>query len=360
MATCYNFSAGPAMLPASVMQQAQTELRDWQGSGTSVMEVSHRGPAFMAVAAQAEADLRDLLAIPDDYTVLFLQGGASGQFAMVPLNLRSPQGCADYYLTGAWSEKAIAEARRHLAVRVVADMHEHQFTRLPLVDAVTFNPQADYVHYTPNETIHGVEFGYIPETGDIPLVADFSSSILSAPLPVERFGVIYAGAQKNIGPAGLTLVIIRNDLLGRVGEQVPAMMQYALQAEQGSMYNTPPTFAWYLAGLVFAWLKAQGGLQAMAAINQRKSAALYAAIDQSDFYHNAVDPDCRSRMNIPFTLADTRLDKTFLAEAEQAGLLALKGHRLVGGMRASLYNAMPEAGVQALISFMAEFERRHG
>ncbi len=348
------------MLPVPVMQQAQAELCDWQGSGTSVMEISHRGPAFLALAAQAEADLRDLLAIPDHYTVLFLQGGASSQFAMVPLNLRSPNGCADYYLTGTWSDKAITEARRHLSVQVVADMREHQFTQLPAADSVSFSPQADYVHYTPNETIHGVEFSYIPETGDIPLVADFSSSILSGPLPVERFGIIYAGAQKNIGPAGLTLVIIRNDLLGCAGARVPAMFQYALQAEQGSMYNTPPTFAWYLAGLVFTWLKAQGGLQVMAAINQRKADALYAAIDQSDFYRNAVAPGCRSRMNIPFALANTRLDKTFLAEAEQAGLRALKGHRLVGGMRASLYNAMPEAGVQALISFMIEFERRYG
>ncbi|MEL6710253.1 MAG: 3-phosphoserine/phosphohydroxythreonine transaminase [Pseudomonadota bacterium] len=357
---CYNFSAGPAMLPEPVMRQAQAELCDWQASGTSVMEVSHRGSAFMAMAAQAEADLRDLLAIPNHYTVLFLQGGASSQFAMVPLNLRSPAGCADYYLTGAWSEKAIKEARRHMPVQVVADMRDCQFTRLPAADQVVFSPQADYVHYTPNETIHGVEFGYIPQTGDVPLVADFSSSILSGPLPVEQFGIIYAGAQKNIGPAGLTLVIIRNDLLGRAGKQVPAMLQYALQAEQGSMYNTPPTFAWYLAGLVFAWLKAQGGLQVMADLNRRKSDALYAAIDRSDFYQNTVKTNCRSRMNIPFTLADTCLDQVFLAEAEQAGLRALKGHRLVGGMRASLYNAMPEAGVQALISFMAEFERRYG
>ncbi len=342
------------------MRQAQAELCDWQASGTSVMEVSHRGSAFMAMAAQAEADLRDLLAIPNHYTVLFLQGGASSQFAMVPLNLRSPAGCADYYLTGAWSEKAIKEARRHMPVQVVADMRDCQFTRLPAADQVVFSPQADYVHYTPNETIHGVEFGYIPQTGDVPLVADFSSSILSGPLPVEQFGIIYAGAQKNIGPAGLTLVIIRNDLLGRAGKQVPAMLQYALQAEQGSMYNTPPTFAWYLAGLVFAWLKAQGGLQVMADLNRRKSDALYAAIDRSDFYQNTVKTNCRSRMNIPFTLADTCLDQVFLAEAEQAGLRALKGHRLVGGMRASLYNAMPEAGVQALISFMAEFERRYG
>lgn len=342
------------------MRQAQAELCDWQASGTSVMEVSHRGSAFMAMAAQAEADLRDLLAIPNHYTVLFLQGGASSQFAMVPLNLCGPAGCADYYLTGAWSEKAIKEASRHLSVQVIADMRDYQFTRLPAADQVVFSPQADYVHYTPNETIHGVEFGYIPQTGDVPLVADFSSSILSGPLPVEQFGIIYAGAQKNIGPAGLTLVIIRNDLLGRAGKQVPAMLQYALQAEQGSMYNTPPTFAWYLAGLVFAWLKAQGGLQVMADLNRRKSDALYAVIDQSDFYQNTVETNCRSRMNIPFTLADTCLDQVFLAEAEQAGLRALKGHRLVGGMRASLYNAMPEAGVQALISFMAEFERRYG
>ena len=356
----YNFSAGPAMLPAAVLQQAQAELRDWQGIGTSVMEISHRGQAFMAMVEQAEADLRSLMAIPDHYKVLFLQGGASSQFAMVPLNLRSASGCADYYVTGAWSVKAVAEAKRHMPVQVVADTGSQQFTTLPDSSLVAVSPNADYVHYTPNETIHGVEFAAIPETGEVPLVADFSSSILSAPLDVSRFGIIYAGAQKNIGPAGLTLVIIREDLLGRARDDVPAMFNYAIQAENDSMYNTPPTYAWYLAGLVFAWLKAQGGLDAMEALNQRKSAALYAAIDRSAFYHNSVAVAYRSRMNVPFTLADSRLDKIFLAEAAEQGLQALKGHRMVGGMRASLYNAMPEAGVQALISFMAEFERRYG
>ena len=356
----YNFSAGPAMLPAAVLQQAQAELLDWQGIGTSVMEISHRGPAFMAMVEQAEADVRSLLAIPDHYKVLFLQGGASSQFAMVPLNLRSPAGCADYYWTGTWSGKAITEAKRHLPVQLVADTSSDQFTTLPELGSIAVSPNADYVHYTPNETIHGVEFNSIPETGDVPLIADFSSSILSCPLDVSRFGIIYAGAQKNIGPAGITLVIIRDDLLGRATEEVPAMFNYATHAANDSMFNTPPTYAWYLAGLVFTWLKAQGGLRVMAALNQRKSAALYAAIDQSGFYHNPVAVECRSRMNIPFTLADSRLDKTFLAESAAQGLQALKGHRSVGGMRASVYNAMPEAGVQALIAFMAEFEQRYG
>ena len=348
------------MLPAAVLQQAQAELLDWQGIGTSVMEISHRGSAFMAMVEQAEADLRTLMAIPDHYKVLFLQGGASSQFAMVPLNLRSSSGCADYYVTGAWSVKAVAEAKRHMPVQVVADTGPQQFTTLPEAGSVAVSPHANYVHYTPNETIHGVEFDTIPETGDVPLVADFSSSILSAPLDVSRFGIIYAGAQKNIGPAGLTLVIIREDLLGRARDEVPAMLNYTTHAEYESMYNTPPTYAWYLAGLVFAWLKAQGGLSAMAALNQRKSAAVYAAIDRSAFYHNPVAEAYRSRMNVPFTLADSRLDKTFLAEAAEQGLQALKGHRVVGGMRASLYNAMPEAGVQALTTFMAEFEQRYG
>ena len=347
------------MLPPPVLQQAQSEMRDWQGSGSSVMEVSHRSPAFMALAAQTEADLRALLAIPEHYKVLFLQGGASSQFAMVPLNLGATAGSADYYWTGTWSGKAIKEAQRFLPVQVTVDMQAQHFSSLP--DTLPApNQNAAYVHYTPNETIHGVEFDRIPDTQGVPLVADFSSSILSAPLDVRRFGIIYAGAQKNIGPAGLTLVIIREDLLGKATDQVPAMFNYAVHAASDSMYNTPPTYAWYLAGLVFAWLKEQGGLSVMAALNQRKSTALYTAIDQSDFYHNTVSTAYRSRMNVPFNLADASLDKTFLAEATAQGLHALKGHRLAGGMRASLYNAMPEAGVQALISFMVEFERRYG
>ncbi len=361
MSRVYNFSAGPAMLPEAVLQQAKEELLDWQGTGMSVMEMSHRGKAFMRIASQAEQDLRELLDIPGEYRVLFLQGGASSQFAMVPLNLLGEKRQADYYRTGSWSKKAIAEAKRYCTVNVVADTEgEGGFTTVPDEGAVTFSTEAAYVHYTPNETIEGVEFPYIPDTGDLPLVADMSSTLLSRPLDVRRFGVIYAGAQKNIGPAGLTVVIVREDLLGRAQPATPTMFDYQTHARSGSMYNTPPTYSWYLAGLVFAWLKRRGGLAAMAEVNRRKAQKLYHAIDSSDFYHNPVDPACRSWMNVPFTLADPALDETFLAEARAAGLETLKGHRSVGGMRASIYNAMPEEGVDALVAFMQEFERRHG
>ncbi len=361
MKPIYNFSAGPAILPAAVIQQAQEEMRDWRGAGMSVMEMSHRSKAFIAMAQQAEADIRDLMAIPDHYRVLFLQGGASTQFAAVPLNLfNATKNQADYYLTGAWSKKAIAEAKRYGQIHVVADTSAQKFTTLPAPGSVKVSPDAAYVHYTPNETIQGVEFHTIPDTGDVPLVADMSSNILSRPIDVSQFGIIYAGAQKNIGPAGLTLVIIRDDLIGKAAENVPAMLNYATHVKAGSMYNTPPTYAWYIAGLVFQWLKAQGGLPRMAEINQRKAAALYAAIDQSDFYHNPVEPAYRSWMNVPFTLTDDALDAPFLQQASDHGLETLKGHRSIGGMRASIYNAMPEAGVQALIEFMSEFERTHG
>ena len=361
MSRVYNFSAGPAALPTEVLEQARDELLDWHASGMSVMEMSHRGKEFMSIAEQAEADLRELMAIPDDYKVLFLQGGASGQFAMVPLNLMGDKGRADYYRTGSWSKKAIAEGKRFGEVNVVADAErDGKFTSVPAEGTVAFDSSAAYVHYTPNETIEGVEFPYIPDTGAVPLVADMSSTILSRPVDVSKFGVIYAGAQKNIGPAGLTVVIVREDLIGHARETAPTMFDYAVHAKNGSMYNTPPTYAWYLAGLVFDWLKRRGGLAGMAEINQRKAAKLYAAIDASGFYNNPVDPVCRSWMNVPFTLANADLDATFLAEAKDAGLVTLKGHRSVGGMRASIYNAMPEEGVDALIAFMADFEKRNG
>lgn len=360
MARVFNFSAGPAMLPEAVLQQAREELPDWHGSGMCVAEMSHRGKEFMSIAEQAEADLRVLLAIPDGYRVLFLQGGASSQFAMVPINLLRGGDRAAYLNTGSWSKKAIAEAKRFCTVEIAASTEETRFTRAPTQDELNLSTAAAYVHYTPNETIEGVEFPCVPETGDTPLAADMSSTLLSRPLEVSRYGAIYAGAQKNLGPAGLTVVIVREDLIGRPLAGTPAMFDYQIHADTGSMYNTPPTYAWYLAGLVFQWLERQGGLAAMAAINTRKAEALYAAIDASGFYTNPVEPASRSRMNVPFTLADSGLDQRFLTEAKAAGLVALKGHRSVGGMRASIYNAMPEAGVRALIAFMEEFERRYG
>ena len=360
MARVYNFSAGPAMLPEDVLRQARDEMLDWRGSGMSVMEMSHRGKEFMAIAAEAEADLRTLMGIPDTYKVLFLQGGASSQFAMVPLNLAGVAGKADYLNTGSWSKKAMAEAKRFCAVNVAASTQDSKFTRVPAQAELQLDPGAAYLHYTPNETIEGVAFPYIPATGDVPLVADMSSTILSRPVDVSRYGVIYAGAQKNVGPAGLTLVIVRADLIGKAMAQTPTMFDYGIQAENDSMYNTPPTYAWYLAGLVFKWLKDLGGLEGMATINRRKAEALYAAIDDSGFYKNPVDPGCRSWMNVPFTLPDPALDETFLKEAKAAGLVTLKGHRSVGGMRASIYNAMPEEGVRVLIDFMSDFQRRMG
>ncbi len=360
MARTFNFSAGPAVLPEEVLLQAQEEMLDWHGSGMSVMEMSHRGKEFVSIAEQAEADLRELMAVPDNYQVLFLQGGASSQFAMVPLNLLQGKGSADYIHTGAWSKKAIAEAKKFCEVNIAGSGEASGFTTIPAQDELNLNPDAAYLHFTPNETIGGVEFPYLPDAGDVPLVADMSSNILSRPVDVSKYGIIYAGAQKNIGPAGLTVVIIRDDLIGHAAAKTPAMFDYGTLAGAGSMYNTPPTYAWYLAGLVFQMLKRKGGLAAMAETNQRKAKALYDAIDGSDFYANPVDTGCRSLMNVPFTLANAELDATFLAEAKEAGLVTLKGHRSVGGMRASIYNAMPEEGVQALIDFMADFEKRNG
>ena len=357
MSRVYNFSAGPAVLPAEVLARARDEMLDWKGSGMSVMEMSHRGKAFMSIAAKAEADLRELMAIPTNYKVLFLQGGASSQFSMVPINLLGKKTSADYLLTGDWSKKAVAEARRYSRVNLVADTSASKFTTLPAAQSLKFDPDAAFVHYTPNETIVGVEFPYVPDSGAVPLVADMSSTILSRPIDVSRFGLIYAGAQKNIGPAGLTIVIVHEDLLGKALPSMPAMFDYKIHADNDSMYNTPPTYAWYLSGLVFEWLQQQGGLVGMAKINQAKAETLYAAIDQSDFYANPVDVSCRSWMNVPFTLANADLDAAFLEGATKNGLTTLKGHRSVGGMRASIYNAMPLAGVQALVSYMAEFER---
>ena len=356
----FNFAAGPATLPVEVLEQARDEIPDWQGSGMSVMEVSHRSKAFVAVAGQAEADLRELLAVPADYKVLFVQGGATAQFSAIPLNLSAAGASADYLNTGQWSKKAIAEARRYLGVNVVADEKAANYSTVPHAAALEFDPAAAYVHYTPNETIGGVEFPYVPDVGGVPLVADMSSTILSRPLDVGRFGLVYAGAQKNIGPSGITVVIVREDLLGRARPETPTILDYKAMADADSMLNTPPTFGWYMAGLVFQWLKRQGGLEVMAERNRAKATFLYEAIDASAFYANPVDRACRSWMNVPFTLAEPELEKTFVAEAAQAGLANLEGHRSVGGMRASLYNAMPMEGVQALVSFMADFERRFG
>jgi len=360
MSRVYNFSAGPAMIPTEVLEKAQGEILDWGGSGMSPMEMSHRGKEYLSIAEKAESDLRQLLAIPDNYKVLFLQGGASSQFAMVPINLLGDKKSADYLLTGQWSKKAVAEAKRYCKVNIIADTSDSKFTSVPAEDELKFDPDAAYVHYTPNETIVGVEFPYIPDTGDVPLVADMSSTILSRPIEVSKFGLIYAGAQKNIGPAGLTIVIVRDDLIGNASADMPVMCDYKTFADNDSMYNTPPTYSWYLAGLVFDWALKKGGLAAIGEINRSKAERLYSAIDTSNMYSNPVDENCRSWMNVPFILADAELDAAFLAEAAQNNLMTLKGHRSVGGMRASIYNAMPEEGVDSLISFMADFESKHG
>lgn len=358
MSRVYNFSAGPAALPEAVLEQAKKEMLDWHGASMSVMEMSHRGKAFMSIAAEAEADLRELMAIPENYRVLFLQGGASTQFAMIPMNLLKG-GTADYANTGQWSKKAIAEAKRFGSINIAVDTSASGYNSIPAEQEWNLSKDAAYLHITPNETIGGVEFDWLPDTGGVPIVADMSSTLLSRPIDVSRYGMIYAGAQKNIGPAGLTLVIIREDLIGHAADSVPAMMNYKTHADSDSMYNTPPTYSWYLAGLVFKWLKELGGLESMAKINKDKADKLYAAIDNSQFYANPVATDARSWMNVPFTLADANLDSVFLEEAANAGLVTLKGHRSVGGMRASIYNAMPAEGVNALIDFMAEFEKSH-
>lgn len=360
MSRVFNFSAGPATIPDAVLARVREDIPDWNNTGSSVMEVSHRSKEFVGVAAKAEQDLRDLLGVPDNYSVLFTQGGATLQFAMVPLNLSAEGQTVDYVQTGAWSKKAIGEARRFCAVNVVADSADENFTYVPPQDTWRRSEDAAYLHYTPNETIAGVEFSFIPDAADTPLVADLSSSILSRPIDVSKFGVIYAGAQKNIGPAGITVVIVRNDLLSKARASAPTLLKYSVYAESDSMINTPPVFSWYVAGLVFEYLQECGGLAAVAEVNERKANKLYAAIDDSEFYSNPVRKDSRSWMNVPFILQDAALDEKFLTESAAAGLVSLKGHRSVGGMRASIYNAMPEEGVDALISFMRDFESANG
>nr|WP_249330052.1 3-phosphoserine/phosphohydroxythreonine transaminase [Stutzerimonas balearica] len=356
----FNFCAGPAALPTAVLERAQAELLDWQGLGLSVMEMSHRSDAYVAIASKAEQDLRDLLTIPDNYKVLFLQGGASQQFAEIPLNLLPESGVADYIDTGIWSRKAIEEARRFGQVNVAASAKPYDYFSIPGQNEWQLSERAAYLHYASNETIGGVQFDWVPEVGETPLVVDMSSDILSRSIDVSRYGLIYAGAQKNIGPSGLVVVIVREDLLGRARSSCPTMLDYKVAADNGSMYNTPATFSWYLAGLVFEWLKEQGGVEAMEARNRAKKDLLYSFIDSSEFYANPIAPNARSWMNVPFRLADERLDKAFLAGADARGLLNLKGHRSVGGMRASIYNAVGLDAVEALVAYMGEFEKEHG
>ncbi len=361
MSRAFNFSAGPAALPTPVLVQVQEEMLEWKAERASVMEVSHRGQAFIDCAAEAERDLRELMAIPDDYAVLFLQGGATALAALLPLNLAGPQAAADYVLTGHWGEKAIENARPSVRTHVAASSKDSGYRRIPGEGEWSLSEKASYLHYTANETIHGVEFHFTPDVGEAPLVADFSSSLLSRPLDVSRFGAIYGGAQKNLGPAGITILVIRRDLLGKHGRDLPPIFELGNQASNDSMFNTPPTFSWYVVGLVLKWLKEQGGVEAIGRQNALKSERLYSSIDGSGgFYRNEVDPACRSRMNIPFMLADPTLDKPFLKAAETAGLLGLKGHRALGGMRASIYNAMPLEGVTALVDFMADFRKSQG
>ncbi|WP_150548943.1 3-phosphoserine/phosphohydroxythreonine transaminase [Pseudomonas marincola] len=356
----FNFCAGPAALPEAVLQRAQSELLDWQGRGLSVMEMSHRSDEYLAISGKTEQDLRDLLTIPNDYKVLFLQGGASQQFAEIPLNLLPEDGVADYIDTGIWSKKSIDEAKRYGHINVAASAKPYDYFAIPGQNEWQLSKDAAYVHYASNETIGGLQFDWIPEVGDVPLVADMSSDILSRPLDVSKYGLIYAGAQKNIGPSGLVVAIVREDLLGRARSSCPTMLNYKIAADNGSMYNTPATFSWYLSGLVFEWLKEQGGVEAMELRNRAKKELLYGAIDSSELYSNPVATNARSWMNVPFRLADDRLDKPFLAGADARGLLNLKGHRSVGGMRASIYNAVGLDAVQALVAYMAEFEKEHG
>jgi phosphoserine aminotransferase len=353
----FNFGAGPGALPEPVLERVRDQFLDLD-RGMSILEISHRSEAFAAIAARAEADLRRLLGIPDEYHVLFLQGGATLQFSAVPLNLASPEDRADHIVTGAWSKKAAVEAARHCKVTIAADGSESGYRTVPPPAVWDLDPAAAYVAYAGNETIHGIELHAIPDSGSVPLVADMSSTILSRPIDVSRFGAIYFGAQKNLGPAGLTVVIVRGDLLDRARPGIPALLDWSQMARSGSLLNTPPTFAWYVAGLVLSWIDSEGGLAAMEVRSRSKKQRLYDAIDQSSLYRNDVDPAYRSWTNVPFRLTAPELEPRFLSEAESVGLLNLKGHRDVGGIRASLYNAMPEAGVDALIDFMDAFERR--
>ena len=356
----FNFSAGPAVLPEEVLQQAAAEMADWHGSGMSVMEMSHRGKEFIAIAAKAEADLRSLLAIPANYKVLLLQGGAIGENAIVPMNLVGGKKSADYVITGEWSKKSIKEAKKYCAPRVAASAEDRQFTYVPARSTWQLDPDAAYVHVCTNETIGGVEYSWTPDTGDVPLVSDMSSHILSRVIDVSKFGVIYAGAQKNAGTAGMTLVIVRDDLLERALPITPSAFHWKEQAAAESMVNTPATWSIYIAGLVFEWLQRQGGIAAIERRNVEKAALLYDYLDATGFYSNSVQREDRSRMNVPFKLRDEALDEAFLKGAKEAGMVQLKGHRAVGGMRASIYNAMPVEGVRTLVAYMKDFERRHG
>jgi phosphoserine aminotransferase len=352
-----NFGAGPAMLPEAIMLQAQAELLDWNGTGKSVMEIGHRTDDFKSIAEHAEQSLRELLNISNDYHVLFLAGGATQQFSVIPMNLLQGKTFADYLHTGIWSNKAMQLAKRYCETNIVCSSEDSNFTTIPNVSDWIFNSEAAYVYYTDNETIGGLEFHSIPDVGGVPLVSDMTSSILSKNIDVSKFGLIFAAAQKNIGPAGLTVVIVKKELLGEVLPFTPDLFDYQIEAIEKSMLNTPPTFNWYMAGLMFNWVKQQGGLDEMEKCNQRKSSLLYDFIDASNFYINRIDKTCRSRVNVVFSLTDESLTENFLNQAESNGLHALKGHRLAGGMRASLYNAMPESGVKQLVDFMQEFER---
>ena len=359
MTQAYNFSAGPAMLPREVLIKIKSELLEYQNSRASVMEISHRGVDFMEVAQKSEKDLRDLMKIPNEYKVLFLQGGASSQFSMVPINLLRGGSKANYANTGHWSVKAIAEAKRYCDVQICTDSTANNFTDIDGFQHWNIDDEASYLHFTPNETIAGLEFDYVPDVS-MPIAADMSSTILSREIDVSKYGIIYAGAQKNIGPSGLTIVIVKEDLLGEVVKNQPKLFDYSTQVNNDSMFNTPSTFPWYVAGRVFEWLKEQGGLSEMQKINKTKADTLYSLIDSSDFYSNPVSVRYRSRMNVPFLLADKKLNSIFLERSKDADLLALKGHRSVGGMRASIYNAMPQEGVDALVSFMINFEKDFG
>ena len=359
MSRCFNFSAGPANLPLEVLEKAQQDLVDYQGTGMSVMEMSHRGKDYTSIHTNAQQNLRTLMNIPEDYEVLFIQGGASSQFAAVPLNLFSVNGKADYVNTGAWSKKAIAEARRYGEVVVVASSEDATFNYIPELSADMFSEDADYVHITSNNTIYGTCYPSLPEVGDKPLVCDMSSDILSKPYDVSKFGIIYAGAQKNIGPAGLAIVIIRKDLIGRAKDFTPTMLNYQTHANSNSMFNTPPCFIIYMAGLVFEWMLENGGVAAMEQVNRQKAAMLYQFLDRSELFKATVTETDRSIMNIPFVTGKAELDQKFIAEAEANNLKTLKGHRSVGGMRASIYNAFPKEGVEKLVDFMSEFEKKN-
>jgi phosphoserine aminotransferase len=355
----FNFSAGPAVLPPSVLQTAAAEMLDWHGSGMSVMEMSHRGKEFISIYEQATADLRELLGVPANYKIIFLQGGGLGENAIVPMNMLRGKSSIDFVVTGEWSKKSAEQARKFAAVNMAATSEANAFTTIPERASWQLSKDAAYVHLCMNETIGGVEFQSVPDVGDIPLVGDVSSTILSRPLDVSKFGLVFGGAQKNIGPAGLTIVIVREDLIGQAAPYTPDVFNYAVQAKADSMYNTPPTYAIYIAGLVFQWLKAQGGVSAMEKLNIAKAQLLYSALDQSEFYVTKVAPDCRSRMNVPFYLRDEALNDAFLKGASERNLLQLKGHRVAGGMRASIYNAMQIEGVQALVAYLAEFEKSY-